>query len=109
MRAPFRVTLRGFIADCETKDVTNNGKAKRQFELVDSHGVFVNCCALGKHAENAAIQNASEVVIYFGTGRGPIGGLPGMIYLMKDSLIVPLGQKFLPPGKKSQIEIKIAA
>ena len=38
------------------------------------------------------LKENEEVVVYFATGRGPIGSSPGLLYLMKDSVVVSMGQ-----------------
>ena len=42
-----------------------------------------------KHnVDSSALRNDNEVVVYFGTGRGPLGNAKGMLHLMKDAFIV---------------------
>ena len=42
-----------------------------------------------KHnARSAALENYQDVVIYYGLGRGPIGNVQGMLYLLDDAFIV---------------------
>ena len=56
-----------------------------------------------KHnAESAALQNYQEVVIYYGTGRGPIGSSKGMFYLLKDAMIIPIGKPGLLNSPKAE-------
>ena len=38
------------------------------------------------------LRENEDVVIYFGTGRGAIGSSPAMLYLMKDCVVVAIGQ-----------------
>ena len=65
---------------------------KRVFNIVDNSGLYFTCCAMLDNAESIALQNNEEVVLYFGTGRGPMGGVKGMLYLLKDALIIPVGE-----------------
>ena len=42
-----------------------------------------------KHnVDSSALRDDNEVVVYFGTGRGPLGNSKGMLHLMKDAFIV---------------------
>ena len=59
----------------------------------------------GENVESSALVSKQVVVIYFATGRGPIGSMPGMLYMRKDSVIVGLREVFLPPIKHNLIEI----
>ena len=53
----------------------------------------MHCCALGRNATNLALRPGMEAVFFHGTGRSSIGGTVGMVYFMKDSLIVPVSQR----------------
>ena len=103
--APFRVTLKGMIASVEASDVSQQGKAKRVFEVVDNTGAWIRCCSLGHTASSRALREGMEVVLFHGTGRSAVGASPGMIYLMKDSLIVPVGMKTVLVHKKTEIVV----
>ena len=61
------------------------------FDLVDGHGMYLTCCAMQHNADSSALRNFQEVVVYYGAGRGPIGSSKGMIYLLRDALMVPVG------------------
>ena len=58
-----------------------------------------------QNAMSAALEENPEVLVFFGTGRGPIGTSAGAIHLMKDAAIVPLGRKFLAGTPKEEIVI----
>ena len=70
---------------------TQQGQAKRIFKLVDATGAYIECCALSHNAYSAALTDLQDVVVYYATGRSPIGSSPGRLYLMKDSVILSLG------------------
>ena len=91
MRAPFRGTFQGVVRDAQPMELTQSGSPKRSFKLVDPAGCYIICCALHDNAENAMIKDNERIVVYFGTGRGPIGSSPGMLYLMKDSVVLSIG------------------
>ena len=105
--ANFRATFEGTIADVEDIDFTQQGDPKRIFKLVDGSGSYILCCALGHNAESVALVPNQIVVLYFATGRGPIGSSPGMVYLRKDSIIVPMRMALFPPATNNQIEIMV--
>ena len=48
--------------------------------------------AHGKNALLHSLSDGSEIVIYAGTGRGPLGSSQGALYAMKDSVIIKVGQ-----------------
>ena len=39
------------------------------------------------------IGNGREIILYYSTGRGPIGNVPGMLYALKGSVIIAVGSK----------------
>ena len=103
--APFKGTFQGIVTDVSRLEVTSQGNAKRTFRLVDCAGAYLNCCALQHNATSASLVDKEEVVLYFASGRGPIGTSPGASYLFKDSLSVSVGRSILPPVKRTLIEI----
>ena len=106
LTAPFRMTVRGKIADLQTLEMSQGGNAKRIFDIVDNSGLYFTCCAMKHNAESTALQNVQEVVIYYGTGRGPIGTSKGMFYLMKDAMILSIGAPtLLSAGKTEELAI----
>ena len=104
--APFRLTAKGIIVDLLDPDVTQSHNPKRLFDLVDPGGAYIKCVAMVHNSISQALVNQQEVVLYFGTGRGPIGAQPGMLYLMKEAAIFTVGgKKLLPPPKKELVVI----
>jgi len=105
-QAPFRITLLGTIINVQDVASTNNGSPKRLFDIIDKMGAFCHCCALSHNALNLALEEQMEAVLYHGTGRSPIGNSPGMVYFMKDALIVPVGVKAVVPQELMEITIE---
>ena len=93
------------ITDLSDIQATVQEDYKRLFTLVDNAGAWIKCCAIGMPARSLALVNGNEVVLYFCSGRGSLGTSPGMIYLMKDSLVVKLGSRTEVPHKRFQIEV----
>ena len=58
------------------------------------------------NSHSRALEEDSEIILYFGTGRGLIGTIDGMLFVGKEGCIVPLGKKFLAPAGRFAIEIK---
>ena len=104
-KAPFRVTLRGLITDLSEMQATVSESDKRLFTLIDEAGSWIKCCAVGMPARSVSLANGNEVVLYFCTGRASIGTSVGMLYLMKDSVVVKVGFKTEVPVKRLQIEV----
>ena len=105
LKAPFRITLRGFVDDVSEMQFTQQEASKRTFNLVDDAGMWIRCCALGLSARSRALENGNEVVLYYGTGRSGLGSSPGMVYFMKDSLVVPVGRPAAAPMKRVEISV----
>ena len=105
LRAPFRITLRGIIDDLNDMQLTQQDSKKREFNLVDSAGMWLRCCALGRCAQSRCLENGNEVILYYGTGRSARGSSPAMVYLMKDSLIVQTACSQRNPTKRAEIHI----
>ena len=105
LQAPFRVTLKGTVVDVREMDHSLQGENKLTFDLIDAHGAWVTCCALGRHAANRHLCTGSEIIIYFGTGRPPIGSSSGMIWVLKDGVIVYLRSHIIPPSKTMQLHV----
>ena len=103
--APFRASFHGFASDVGQLDMTANGQPKRSFVLVDGSGIWFPCVALGQHAENSALKDGMELVLYFCTARGPIGGMRGAINLMRDAMIVAVKQHSVAPQKRTPVDI----
>ena len=84
--------------------LTQQDANKRTFILVDDAGMWIRCSAIGHIATARALANDNEVVLYYGTGRGRMGSLAGMVHFMKDSLAIQIGYK--SGGKRSEISIE---
>ena len=106
LQAPFRLTLKGRVVDIREVETTQAGQPKRIFDLVDTSGAYVTCCAMKHSVDSAALQNFQEIIIFFATARGPIGGQKGMLYLLKDAMIVSVGEpSLLSSGKLEELSI----
>ena len=92
LTASFRGTFHGVIMDIMALDHTQSGNPKRQFTLVDNFGTYLLCCAMMHNSQSDALKERQEVVIYYATGRKAIGRDPGMVYLLKEAIIVPIGK-----------------
>ena len=77
--------------DLHPVEISQSGHPKRIFDLVDGHGMYLTCCAMQHNADSSALRNFQEVVVYYGTGRGSIGTSKGMLYLLNDACIIPVG------------------
>ena len=76
------------------------------FKLVDEAGACIQCSALVHNVRNVAIKTKREIIVYYGTGRTPIGNAPGMLYITKDSMIIGVGQRTSPSVLVHQVEIQ---
>ena len=85
--------------------MTQSGNPKLLFDIVDEVGYWMRCCAVGRNAGARALVAGNVVVMYFCTGRTGIGSSGGMLYLMKDALVVKIGQAMTPIAKRQEIEL----
>ena len=99
---PFRLSVKGKIVDLQGMVTSQGGNLKRIFDLVDGSGLYFTCCALWHNADSPALENYQDVVIYLGSGRGPIGSSKGMLYLMKDTMIISIGKPSLMSAPKTE-------
>ena len=99
---PFRLSAKGKIVDLQSMAISQAGNPKRVFDLVDGSGVYFTCCAMYHNAHSPALENYQDVVIYFGKGSGPIGCGKGMLYLMKDTMIISIGKPSLMSAPKTE-------
>ena len=106
LEAPFRGTFSGVVTSVQDMGATVAGSPKRVFCLVDPAGAFIQCCAVGHNAGSRALADGMRAVVYHGTGRGPIGSAPGMLYLLKDALLMPVTQVDVVPEPTIEIAIK---
>ena len=106
LRAPFRGTFRGVVQEAEGLELSQSGSAKRMFKVMDALGYYLRFCALDSNAENPALQDNEDVVMYFGTGRTKIGTSPGMVYLMRESVIVSVGRCAQPWALREEVIIE---
>ena len=74
---------------------------------MDTHGAWIQGCALGHHAINDCMQDGMEVVLYFVTARPPKNSVPGMLYVMKEAAIVPVGLGMRPPAGVIGMQVPI--
>ena len=93
LKAPFRGTFRGVVRQVQSLELTHTGSPKRVFKVQDPQGYFIQVCALDQNAESNMIKEAQDVVLYWAIGRGPIGTSAGMVYLMRDSIILSVGEQ----------------
>jgi hypothetical protein len=105
--APFRLTACGVIAHAdENTTVSQGGNLQRAFHLIDDCGLWIKCVAMYENANHNSIQAGMRIVVYYGTGRGPIGSADGAIYIMKDGMIIPSGRNAETITKRLQLEIQ---
>ena len=106
LSAPFRLSVAGVITDVQPLVMLAGGNKKRIFDVVDGTGSFFTCCAMLHNAESPALRNLQKVVLFFGTGRASNRDANGMLYLLKDAMIFPVGTPgALRPNKTQQMII----
>eukprot|EP00973_Karenia_brevis_P083005 11508605-Karenia_brevis.AAC.1 len=61
---------------------------------------------MSQHATSKALCVGNQVVLYFCTGRGPIGEAKGCVYLFKDAIIVMTRKTSTIVPKRVEIDIQ---
>ena len=96
----------GVVQDLQELDFSQQGNEVRYFKLVDAAGFYLQCAAMHHNSHSRALEEDNEIILYFGTGRGPIGTSDGMLFVLGEGCMVPLSKKFLAPAGRVAIEIK---
>jgi len=91
-KAPFRGTFKGVIEDVGDLEYSLSSQEKKSFVLIDSTGSYIKCCAQYHSVHSPGLREKQEAILYYAIGRGKIGTDPGMLYLQKDSFIMPIGR-----------------
>ena len=106
MVSPYRATFRGMVANTMSLDYNQNGAPKRKFSLVDPNGAWLPCLALYQNATNKCLVDGNEVVLYFGTGRGVLGGNAPSVYFMKDACIILVTKHLVLWPLRTEVELQ---
>ena len=64
----FTVSLRGTVRDVSEAGFTQKGNPTRKFQLYDTSGASLPCCAVGPHAEDAVLTESSIWECWFAKG-----------------------------------------
>ena len=104
--SPYRATFRGQIANVMPLDYNEKSIPKRKFSLVDPNGAWFTCWAMHQNATEKCLVNGNEVVLYFGTGRGVLGGNVPSVYFMKNACIVLVTKHLFPWPLRTEVELQ---
>ena len=104
--APFRATLFGTVLNVKEMKDSQASNEMRFFDLIDDAGVWLLVCAVGQHAKSKALEQGSQVVLYFACGRSQICEAKPCVYLFKDAVIVMTRKIHVLPVKRSEIQIE---
>jgi hypothetical protein len=105
LTAPCRGTFKGVVMDLGQIDHSTTGTEHKTFKLVDANGRFFKCQASYHNLQCGALQENQEVILFFALGRPPLKSKDGHLYMLRDSLIVPLGKKMLYGTPKQEMLI----
>ena len=104
---PFVVSVVGVIGSCGEDSMSRAGRAMKFFEIHDNSGKCVQCTALGRHAENACIEDGNEVVLYFAQGTASSASNPcGQLWLYDESHILLLRRNCIVPPTRFHLDFK---
>ena len=105
-QTPFRVSVRGVVFDVGVLQISGQGNPKRSFKLVDEVGSWVSCVAFGDEARKSAIDEYTEVVLFFASGRGANLLSEGALVLFPNSCVMGFGKVFASPALRGQVKIR---
>eukprot|EP00973_Karenia_brevis_P059747 8317681-Karenia_brevis.AAC.1 len=79
--APCRGSFAGIVQQVwpMQKSTLSKGDDKLDSTLIDDHGAWIQCCAMGINADTDVIAEGNRIVGFFGTGRSGIGADDGKI------------------------------
>ena len=104
---PFVVSVVGVIGSCGEDSMSRAGRAMKFFEIHDYSGKCVQCTALGRHAENACIEDGNEVVLYFAQGTASSASNScGQLWLYDESHILLLRRNCIVPPTRFHLDFK---
>ena len=76
----------GVITQCGSCDVGHTSRLPiKSFRLCDSNGCYVNCSALGRHAENHDLVDGNRILFFFASSRK---GNPGQLWIYHDCHVI---------------------
>ena len=103
---PFVTNIVGIV--CQVGSTRNSaaGAAMRSFKLCDPAGKYVQCCALGRHAEDDSVENDIEAIFFFASARKGNSSNPGQLWLYDDSHFVVQRRGCLCPPLKTLVELR---
>ena len=84
-KPPYIISIVGIVVEVQGLTVTQSGDSRKDFRLQDTTGQYVECAALGRHAENNNLVEGNEVILYFLTALAGLRGRPGLLWLYDDS------------------------
>jgi len=88
---PFLVSLMGVLSEVGEEDVNAQGNPVRDFKLIDEAGNYVPCLASGFNAQNAAVADGMEAILYFVVAKDSYSEDGFTINVFKDSYLKVLG------------------
>jgi hypothetical protein len=103
---PFRVSVRGVVFDVGVLEITGQGNPKKSFKLVDEVGSWVSCVAFGDEARKSAIDECTEVVLFFASGRGAKSSSEGALFVFPNSCVMAFGKVKVRQALRGQVEIR---
>ena len=105
-QTPFRVSVRGVVFDVGVLQISGQGNSKRSFKLVDEVGSWVSCVAFGDEARKSAIDECTEVVLFFASGRGAKSSSEGALFVFPNSCVMAFGKVKARQALRGQVEIR---
>jgi len=103
--APFRVSVRGVVVDVGKVEITGQGNPKKSFKLVDEGGSWLSCIVFGDEAQKSVIDECTEVLLFFASGRGAKSSSEGALFVFQNSCVMAFGKVKERPALRGQVDI----
>ena len=100
---PCRGSFAGIVLQVsDLQQTLSKGDDKLDFTLIDDHGAWLQCCAIGINADTNTIAKGNRIVGFFGSGRHGIGSDDAKIMFFEtDSTLVKIEEVKLIPCKQT--------
>jgi len=104
--APYRVSLRGTVAEVGVVETSLSGNLKRTCKVVDQEGLWLVCVVVGEQALKPDLRENMDVIMFFASGRSSSSVQEGAVFLFANACLWILGKSSATPRLQRQIVVK---
>jgi len=104
--APYRVSLRGTVAEVGVVETAFSGNWKRLCKVVDQDGLWLFCVVIGEQAIRPDLRENMDVIMFFASGRGSTSAQEGAVFLFSNACLWILGKSSAMPRLQRPVLVK---